>query len=572
MKKRYRLKKSVKLFLGIVLVVVLAVTLGITLINKKDKPKDNNKELHGIKLTDNVYKYDLSKTKNVGISIIDKTIYYLVEEDNFTNVYKRDIYEEDSVLVGKIPKDLDSMVYLKGKYIHHVTDTKEIIYNTKMEIVKEITNEEFYEYKDSFIIKKDNTIYYQDKVFRELDAKVKNMTIINEYTFDDTSLLHFIGEDGTDDIIYNVTDDTYKSIKVDSMTSSENGFILFDKDKIILKDIKNNKDKTYINPYPDDSIYFSIQIDNNNKMYYFKDDYLRIYDLEKQTINLFDYRLNIELYNIYLRDNLLFFVGDDLSTYVIEIDKISTKEYTEEELNKYFNDKLNTKIEKIEKEFNIDIKTKEEADIKFDFWDQVIEGEYSFDKIDEALDDIEKVFSKFGDNFFDDFYFNEYKGVRVYIVNNIQSENSIAGQAFVYYDTFTVMVDTSTFGQTLCHEIMHSMEDKAEKNRNPLFKKWNSYNPKKFKYSENYSAYYGTDPKYIANLSEDHDNIYFVDSYSTIEGLEDRARVFEYICIDKIDVINNNPHLVEKAKYLRDELYKEFPKLKDTDMFAKLKD
>ena len=570
MKKKYHLKKSVKIILSIILMIILGVILGSILSNKKEEEKEIEKVLQGTKLTDYVYKYDLSKTKNVGISIVDKTIYYLVDDEKFTNVYKRDIYEEDSVLVGKLPKDQDSMSYIKGKFIHYATDNKEIIYNTKMEKVKEITNEEFYEYKDSFIIKKDNKIYYQDKVFRELNDKVKNMTIISEYTYEDTSLLYFIGDDNTVNYIYNVTDDTYELINAESMTSGENEFILFDKDKIILKYIKNKESKTFTNPYPKDNIYFNIQIDTNNNMYYFKDDYLRIYDLDKQILKLFDYRLNIELYSIFLRDNLLFLIGDDLSTYVIELDKISTKEYTNEELNKYFNDKLSQKIEKIEKEFNIDIKTKEECDLKFDFWNQKIEGEYSFDKIDEALDDIEKVFSKFGDKFFDDFYFNEYKGVRVYIVNNFQGDTSIAGQAFVYYDTFTVMVDTSTFGQTLCHEIMHSMEDKAEKNRNPLFSKWDSYNPKKFKYSHNYNAYYGTDPKYIASTSEDHENIYFVDAYSTIEGLEDRARVFEYICSDQIDVINNNPHLLSKAKYLRDELYKEFPKLKETEIFAKL--
>jgi len=572
MKKKYHLKKKVKLFLGIVLVVVIGVVLGIILLTKKEPTKEVIKELQGELLTDYVYKYDLSKTNNVGYSIYDNSIYYLVDKDTKTEIYKRDIYEKDSVLLGTLPKEEESFIYLKGNYIHYAIDNKEVIYNYKMEVVQEITNNGFYEYKDSFIIKKDNILYYQDKEFRKLDDKVKDMVVANEFIFDNTTLLYFIGEDDKINYLYNITDDTYELVKYDSMSPTENGLMLFDKDKILLKDINNNETKTYTNPYPKDNIEFNIQIDKNNNMYYFKNDYLRIYDLEKQTVNLFDYRLNIEPYRIILKDNLLFLVNSDLSVYVIEVDKISTKEYTDEELNKYFEDKLNNKIDKIEKKYNIDIKTKEECDLTFDFWNQKIVGEYDYDKIDEALDDIEKVFNKFGDKFFDNFYFNEYKGVRVYIVNNFQAENPIAGQAFVYYDTFTVMVDTTTFAQTLCHEIMHSMEEKAEYNNNILFKKWNNYNPKGFKYSKNYSAYYGTESKYIANTSDDHESIYFVDAYSTIEGLEDRARVFEYICSDQIDVINNNPHLVEKAKYLRDELYKEFPKLKDTHIFDKLKD
>ncbi len=572
MKKKYHLKKSVKLFLAIIIVIVIGIVLGIIFINNKETKKDVIKDLQGEKITDYVYKYDLSKTNNVGYSIYDNSIYYLVDKDTKTEIYKRDIYEKESVLIGTLPKEEGSFTFIKGNYIHYATDNKEVIYNTKMEAVEEITNEEVYPYKDSYIINKDKTLYYQDKEYRKLKDEVKNMSAINEYAFDDTTILYFIGDNDKVNYLYNITDDTYELVNYDSIAATEKGLMLFDKDKIIYRNIKTNESKTYTNPYPDDNIYFSIKIDDNNKMYYFKNDYLRIYDLEKQTINLFDYRINIELYNIILKDNLLFLVNSDLSTYVIELDKISTKEYTDEELDKYFEDKLNNKIEKIEKEFNIDIKTKEECDLTFDFWNQKIEGEYDYDKIDEALEDIEKVFNKFGDKFFDNFYFNEYKGVRVYIVNNFQAENPIAGQAFVYYDTFTVMVDTTEFGKTLCHEIMHSMEDRAEKNRNPLFSKWDSYNPKKFKYSDDYSAYYGTDTKYIANVSDQPSNIYFIDGYSTINGLEDRARVFEYICSDQIDIVNDNHHILDKAKYLRDELYKEYPTLKNTHIFDKLKD
>ncbi len=569
--KKYHLKKSIKITLLITLAIIIGIVLAIIFIPKNNKKVEEKvKELAGEIITDNVYFYDFkSKDANIGYDIIDNNIYILREKEDSYEIYKRDIYNNKTELVGSLDKTVDSFTYLEDGYIHYNHDDKTTIYNYNFEKVEELTTEELVKYKDSYITVDANIIKYNGEKYRELKEQVYNLSVTNQFIFKDTTLLLFSDLDDHS-YLYDIAKDTYEKKEYDSIGKYDKGIIYYDKDDFILKDVTTGETKTYHNPRSAQEVYFNMQL-KDNLMYYFGEDYLRIYDLDKNTINLFDYRLDMNMYHILLDNNLLYLVDDNLNVYVIEIDKITTKEFTNEDLDKYFDEKLNEKIDKVEKEFNIDIKVKEEADVKLDIWKQTITGEYSYDKIDEALDDIEKVFSKFGDNFFDDFYFKEYKGVRIYIVNNIQSSFPSAGQAFNYYDTFTVMVDTTSFANTLCHEIMHSMEDKAEKNNNTLFTKWDKYNPKKFKYTQDYDSYYGESTKYIA-YSDTKNDIYFIDAYSKVNGLEDRARIFEYICDNSVDVINENPKLLEKAKYLRDELYKEFPKLKNTEIFSNLKE
>lgn len=72
---------------------------------------------------------------------------------------------------------------------------------------------------------------------------------------------------------------------------------------------------------------------------------------------------------------------------------------------------------------------------------------------------------------------------------------------------------------------------------------------------------------------EDKNNVYFIDNYSYTYETEDRARVFERICSCEEDsIINNYPNLYKKGLYLKEELIKYFPSLKNTNLFSSLKE
>ena len=116
----------------------------------------------------------------------------------------------------------------------------------------------------------------------------------------------------------------------------------------------------------------------------------------------------------------------------------------------------------------------------------------------------------------------------------------------------------------MCHEMMHALEDAVLTKKKPIFEKWFSYNPKKFEYGIK-SKYYG---RYTGG--SDKDDVYFVDSYSQTNDFEDKARIFENMCMNTAENIKKNPKLLNKAKYLRDELIKYYPTLKDSSIMNSL--
>ena len=59
----------------------------------------------------------------------------------------------------------------------------------------------------------------------------------------------------------------------------------------------------------------------------------------------------------------------------------------------------------------------------------------------------------------------------------------------------------------------------------------------------------------------------YKDNYSETDEFEDRARIFENICMNTFDDIRNNPYLLKKAKYLESEIIKYYPMLKDSPIF-----
>ena len=115
---------------------------------------------------------------------------------------------------------------------------------------------------------------------------------------------------------------------------------------------------------------------------------------------------------------------------------------------------------------------------------------------------------------------------------------------------------------------MHALENVIENKNEPIFKDWNKYNPKSFEYgSFNHYKTYAAQ-KYTIDYSGK--DAYFIDNYSETTALEDRARIFENLCIGETEKITNYPNILKKAQYQRDELIKYYPMLKDFKPFEVL--
>ena len=552
------MKKNIKVIISLVLIIcVLCILLS-------RKSSIDKRILAGEKVIDGVYSYNIDAKDNYHIiRIHNDDIYYFVDYGNEYETYKIDIDDNKKEKIGKI--DLkDYYCYVENDYIICTGDNNERVYDFDL---KEIYNGEFAKiipYKDSYIKVIDNIIYFQDKEY----GSIKNGSDYSIYdydVFDSNAYLSFGNYDG-ENCIYNFNEKKCEEYKYDGIKKYNNGLFFYDKNKIYVTNLKNEEIIEYDNPVKE--YLFTSEL-NNDLLYYFTNDYLRIYNLDNDKVNLFDYRLNEFIDDIVFNKNLLYLISSE-KVYIVRLDEIKTSEMTLDELDALFENKLMSRIDNIKNEYNVDIKIREEANLKFDFWKQSMVGETIYDTINDSIDTIEEVFEMFGKDFFKEFIHDEYTGIRIYLVSQIKNDSfSMAGEAMRYYDTYTIITLTYDLKRTLCHELMHTLEDAVFAKRNyDMFDKWSSYNPKDFKYKINYKEY---DPVYEYTIDYGKGDVYFIDNYSETNELEDRARVFENICMNTTDDIMNNQYLLKKAQYEEEEIKKYYPMLEDSVIFDSLK-
>ena len=105
---------------------------------------------------------------------------------------------------------------------------------------------------------------------------------------------------------------------------------------------------------------------------------IRIYNLDTNEVELFDYRIKEPVDNVYLVDGLVYSITNK-KAYVVKLDEITTSKMTVEELDKEFENRLTERIEKIRNEYNFDIKIRKEANLNLKVWDQKTIGETNYD-------------------------------------------------------------------------------------------------------------------------------------------------------------------------------------------------
>ncbi len=550
------MKKGFKLIIGITLIMSIFV-FGYTYYSLY-----MNKELSGEKIADGIYLYKLDiGNENHSVKIHDDDIYYWTQVDDKFNFYKMDIYKNKETKIGEFNLN-DYYCYFQDDFIECAGDTKQTLFNYKFKKFYEGDIKTVIPYKKDFIKYENNTVYYKDKEYKKVKTDLTGYNFYRYEAFENNIYLFFAGLGDDESCLLNVMDNKCEDYKYSNVKDYPKGLYFIDKEKIKVLNVETNELKEYDNPLQDE--YLTASALDDNKLYYFVDDYLRIYNLETGKINLLDYRLNAYIDDMYINDNLLYLVLTD-KVYVVNIDEITTQEYTKEELEAKLEEMLMSRIEKIKTDYNVEIMIRKDADLKFDVFNEKMEGEREYDAIDDSLDATEEVFALFGKDFFNEFIHGEYKGLRIYLTNNITSnEFSKSGEAFRYYDNYAIIANSYDYKRTLCHELMHSLEDAVDAKNKPMLKKWNSYNPKGFKYKINYNEY---DTPYKYTLSYDKGDVYFIDNYSQTNELEDRARVFENICMNTTNEIMENEHLLNKAKYLEEEILKYYPMLKETTLF-----
>ena len=569
------MKKKIIIFVSIILVVGIITSITcLILFNNKTKPANKNNEetkktIALEKVDKGVYVYNINKSNDEYIyeTIIDNNSIYTVEKnENKNTVYKKDIYTNEYTKVNDINLNDNKYCYIENKYIVCDTLNKKEVFTANLDIIYSGEPKKIIPYKNSYIETNNEKIIFDNNEYAKVNKNFKNYNVYNYSTFSNNAFIYYGNFEG-ENCLFNFNEKKCEEFDFFTVKEYQDGLFYTEKDKLHTINTVTNERKEYTLPVKD-PLSEESQVYKENFIY-FKDDYIRIYDLNNPgKVKLLDTRINLNIFTLKIVNDLLYIINEN-TIYVIDLNDIETKELTSEEITTLLDERLNTKLANIENEYGITIKVKKSADVKFDFWSQEIVGEKRYDAINDSLDTLETSLKSFNKDIFKEFIHGEYTGFQIYIASTIESPNPIDGEEFKYYDKYTIIAQTSGFERTFYHELLHALEDAVTTKHQDIFKNWNSYNPKGFKYgSFDYYKIYSAQRYTIDFGSED---VYFIDNYSQTDEMEDRARIFENLAVKNTEKITKYPNILKKAKYEMEELIKYYPSLSESPVFEAIK-
>lgn len=562
------MKKIIKILITLIVILLAILVYKKVFLNKNI---ENNKEIKGDLITDNVHAVTLKENENsfINSSLVDnKEIYYIYGKEDNKSLYKYNIYSGEKV------KLVDNINYYECKKYNNLigctNNENTYLYNNegKLELTLKGINIAYYN-NSYYSINNNGKIYDKnDKEIFSLSKNYEGYELIDNVNTKDNIYLLYSNFDTNKNIICNVKNNTCEENKLTAYSKYENGIYTVSSDKVKVFDLVNNKYNEY-NISLNRENYYTTYLDNNYLYTYNNNlERLEIFNLNKDEIKTYNVK-NVSGINIVDNKIFLKLTNNKYDYYIIDED-YTFKSFTTEEYINEINNELTNKINDIKNKYNVNLYIKEKAIIKFpDFsakeYDE-LEGIYS------SINSVENVLGKLTKDFYDSLYENGYKGLNIYLTGELKpadasSQNfTPAGYTSLYENMYLIALDISQMPleTNVCHELMHTIENKL-KSQGEYFSKWSSFNPKKYEYSYSYKVTNRTE--YTIGMTTD-DNVYFVDYYSHTFPAEDMARVFENICFEgKDSSIKNYSHLLEKGKYLKETLYKYYPSLENTSLF-----
>lgn len=583
------MKKNIALFISMITLILLIVFLRVDI---KKEPTG----LSGQLLSNAIYGYDL-ETDGLsinGFKFLDEEVYYLLmdvidEEDGVYNytLKKLDIYENKIITINSL-KEWDSYCSLQENNIYCSSSNGFQVFNLNLEEIFSYTSSSatisnYVPYKDIYLKVDDLSLYLirnnKEELYRQINTDI-NLLYEDYFVTENNTYLLYFDEEGNY-YIYDVNKNNLTSIHQDNYIKYSKGLFFYDELEYQVYDLINNKTILYENILQED-YYFTGTMNNESTIAYLYDiidNVLYFEDLENETLQELDttifspdnpianiYRTEEYLYIYVLQDENNFFVIDLEN---LELPKMNMEEYTDELVNS-----INTIINQIQEQYQVNINIKENAIIEFpDFSAEVLTNN---ELILESLTKVETILSKYDQEFFKSFYDEYYEGLNIYLTGSLtpsdyetQAANP-AAYSLMYNNQYMIVIDLNqpNIEELLCHELLHNLEFNLNNHNIYPFSEWNDYNPPNFYYNNSYTS--NSNLNYTLS-EENKTNVYFIDYYSHTYATEDRARVFERICSCTEDsIVNDYPHLYQKGLYLEEEITKYYPELKNTSLFNSL--
>lgn len=196
--------------------------------------------------------------------------------------------------------------------------------------------------------------------------------------------------------------------------------------------------------------------------------------------------------------------------------------------------------------------------------------------VDLSLDQLDNAYSEYPDGFFATFRTSRGQGgLRILIVEQLVNHNGefSAGGVFyrhgAWFNVVICIAQMESVTDTIHHETWHAVEQRILDEKTDAFNYdglWDELNPDGFEYQYNFDNYYENDDyfKYTIPWDEysDPDDVYFMQIYSTVTEMEDRATLIEAVMGSSYrsafangtksgyEWITSFPHLKAKLDYM----------------------
>ncbi len=553
------------------LIVIVLVVLGFNLYTRYIDFINLNSNLiatYELDISDFSYVNSTVSGNNIYI-LYNKNDYYLVKNININND-KENIYSYSIDGSCKLQNESDyPYIYCTDNNTITIYDTefKKIInqniasnYNYSLNIngeslnFKIIDNTNSYEYINGYYLQTNNEYVSLDTPYVK-DAYCANECLIVRYN-NLTELMSLYKED---DLL---------ETNIVAYHKYENGFYTYNNKEIKIYNANSTSHKEFDSPVSEllSTVFtvgandYYIYVVNGSKV-----DVYNLYDSEFLTsISINNVKEDIK--EIVVNDNYLYLYGDS-TLYVYDIKNIenNTKSY-----NSYETDLITNIIEYYQNAYNVTINLEDDpSDLSSNYNVTLL---YNYNDIVEAIDALSDYFKVFNKTFFSRFTNYGKGGIEIYLVDSISSnsQNSASNASVVGLYTnknnkYNIIISVSDIDEVVAiafHETMHAIEDYLT-SLGVSFSSWNNLNPSGFTYP---NVYY-TNQLFTDTMSGSkyYSNVYFVDNYARSSEYEDRARMFEYLCMG--EYFSEYPYLNNKINYLKKIVLSNFPELASSSYF-----
>lgn len=345
-----------------------------------------------------------------------------------------------------------------------------------------------------------------------------------------------------------------------------NGVFTYNNTKIKIYDEQTSIYKEFNSPVNLLTSNFTIG-SNDYYLYVLNDNVINVYNLynSENFTNIDISKVSNDVNKLTVINNYLYIFTDD-TLYIYDIREIEFDDAS----STYESELITSKINYYKNEYNVNINIYDDpSNLSSNY---SITKTTNYNDIIDALEDLERYFLVFNEEFFANFTGYGMSGLEIYLADDIKATStseitnaSVVGLFVKKNSKYNIVLKVNAeenINTIAFHETFHAIEDYLA-SFNITFANWDNLNPDGFTYS---NVYY-TNQTFMDTLGFNKyaNSIYFVDNYARSNVMEDRARMFEYIC--QGEDFNEYPHLNAKVNYIKRILLANFLSLYNSSYF-----